>query len=93
MYGALPANIPNWEGPDNGFNAHMDTVRDVPYQNIKPRVVENNDGGEILHHAEENLVLSPAEFPVLRDYVGKDLVVTDGTTLLGAGNRDGIAEI
>ena len=71
----------------------MDTVRDVPYQNIKARVVENYDGGEILLNAEENTVLSPAEFPVLRDYVGKDLVVTDGTTLLGADNRAGIAEI
>ena len=93
VYGTLPANIPNWEGPVIGFIAHMDTVRDVPYQNIKARVVENYDGGEILLNAEENTVLSPAEFPVLRDYVGKDLVVTDGTTLLGADNRAGIAEI
>src|SRR5690606_18286759 len=93
VYGTLPANIPNWEGPVIGFIAHMDTVRDVPYQNIKARVVENYDGGEILLNAEENIVLSPAEFPVLRDYVGKDLVVTDGTTLLGAYNRAGIAEI
>lgn len=93
VYGTIPASIENWTGPVIGFIAHMDTVRDVPYTNIKPRVVENYDGGEILLNAEQNIVLSPTEFPFLKDYVGRDLVVTDGTTLLGADNRAGIAEI
>ena len=93
VYGTIEANIPNWQGPVIGFIAHMDVVRDVPYENIKPRLVEAYDGGEILLNAEQNIVLSPAEFPFIKDYVGKDLVVTDGTTLLGADNRAGIAEI
>lgn len=93
VYGTIEANIENWNGPVIGFIAHMDVVRDVPYENIKARLVENYDGGEIVLNPEGNIVLSPTEFPVLKDYVGKDLVVTDGTTLLGADNRAGIAEI
>lgn len=93
VFGTIEANIENWEGPVIGFIAHMDVVRDVPFQNIKARVVENYDGGDILLNKEENIVLSPAEYETLQSYVGKDLVVTDGTTLLGADNRAGIAEI
>ncbi|HPT83130.1 MAG TPA: peptidase T [Limnochordia bacterium] len=93
VYGTIEANIENWQGPIIGFIAHMDTVRDVPYENIKPRLVKSYAGGDILLNAEQHIVLSPAEFPVLQDYVGHDLVVTDGTTLLGADNRAGIAEI
>ena len=80
VYGTIEANIENWNGPVIGFIAHMDVVRDVPYENIKARLVENYDGGEIVLNPEGNIVLSPTEFPVLKDYVGKDLVVTDGTT-------------
>jgi tripeptide aminopeptidase len=68
-------------------------VRDVPFQNIKARVIENYDGEDIVLNPEEDIVLSPDEYDSLRNYVGKDLVVTDGTTLLGADNRAGIAEI
>ena len=93
VFGTIKANIENWEGPVIGFIAHMDVVRDVPFRNIRARVVENYDGGDILLNAEENIVLSPDEYETLKDYVGKDLVVTDGTTLLGADNRAGIAEI
>ncbi|NMB00116.1 MAG: peptidase T [Firmicutes bacterium] len=93
VFGTIEANIENWEGPVIGFIAHMDVVRDVPFRNIRARVVENYDGGDILLNAEENIVLSPDEYETLKDYVGKDLVVTDGTTLLGADNRAGIAEI
>lgn len=93
VFGTIEANIEGWEGPVVGFIAHMDVVRDVPYQGIKPRVVENYSGGDIILNPEHNIVLSPSEYPELMNYVGKDLVVTDGTTLLGADNRAGIAEI
>lgn len=93
VFGTIESNIENCDGPVIGFIAHMDVVRDVPFQNIKARVVENYDGGDIVLNAEENIVLSPSEYDSLGAYVGKDLVVTDGTTLLGADNRAGIAEI
>ena len=93
VFGTIKSNIENWNGPHLGFIAHMDVVRDVPFENIKARVIENYDGGDILLNAQENIVLSPDEHDSLKDYVGKDLVVTDGTTLLGADNRAGIAEI
>lgn len=93
VYGTIEANIENWDGPVIGFIAHMDVVRDVPFENIKPRVVENYDGGDIVLNPEQGLILSPDQYPSLKNYVGHDLVVTDGTTLLGADNRAGIAEI
>jgi len=93
VYGAIPANIPDWKGITIGFIAHMDVVRDVPFEHVKPRVVEKYDGGEIILNEEKGIVLSPEEFPHLASYVGDDLVVTDGTTLLGADNKAGIAEI
>ncbi len=93
VYGTIPANIPDWQGVTIGFIAHMDVVRDVPFENVKARVVENYDGGDIVLNEQLGIVLSPDEFPMLNDYVGDDLVVTDGTTLLGADNKAGIAEI
>ena len=93
VFGTIEASIENWEGPVLGFIAHMDVVRDVPFQNIKARVIENYPGGDIVLNSEKNIVLSPLEYHSLKDYVGKDLIVTDGTTLLGADNRAGIAEI
>ncbi len=93
VFGTIEANIKNWEGIVIGFIAHMDVVRDVPFQNLKARVIENYDGRDIVLNSEQNITLSPKEYDSLKDYVGKDLVVTDGTTLLGADNRAGIAEI
>ncbi|HKM17893.1 MAG: peptidase T [Firmicutes bacterium] len=93
VFGTIESNIENWEGPVIGFIAHMDVARDVPFENIKPRVVENYDGGEIVLNQDESIILSPDEYPELKKYVGRDLVVTDGTTLLGADNRAGVAEI
>ncbi|MFY9526344.1 MAG: peptidase T [Firmicutes bacterium] len=93
VFGTIESNIENWDGPVIGFIAHMDVVRDVPYTDIKPRIVENYDGGDIVLNSEENIVLSPMEYETLQTYRGHDLIVTDGTTLLGADNRAGIAEI
>jgi len=93
VFGTINANIQDWAGTVIGFIAHMDVVRDVPFQNIQARMIENYDGGDIVLNGEEDIVLSPREYSTLSDYVGKDLIVTDGTTLLGADNRAGIAEI
>src|SRR5690554_3245033 len=93
VFGTIEANIADWNGPVIGFIAHMDTVRDVPFENIKARVIENYDGSAIVLNEEEEIILSPDEYDSLNNYVGQDLIVTDGTTLLGADNRAGIAEI
>lgn len=93
LFGTIPANIENWSGTVIGFISHMDVVRDVKYTGIKPRVVKNYDGSDIVLNEERNIRLSPKEFDTLKDYVGKDLVVTDGTTLLGADDKAGVAEI
>ena len=93
VYGTVPA-APGYEtAPVVGFIAHMDVVGEVPHADIKARVVKDYDGGDILLNPEQNIVLSVAEFPELKNYKGMDLVVTDGTTLLGADDKAGIAEI
>ena len=92
LYGTVPANVADYQGPVVGFIAHMDVVDDVPSANIKPRIVENYDGGDIVLEGSGAL-LSPAEFPELKRCKGKNLMVTDGTTLLGADDKAGIAEI
>ncbi len=74
-----------------GFIAHMDTSPDFSGKNISPRIVKNYDGKDILLGNEK--ILSPSEFPALKNYVGEDLIVTDGRTLLGADDKAGIAEI
>jgi len=92
LYGTVPGSIEGYNGPVLGFIAHMDVVDDVPSWDIKPRIVENYDGGDILLEGS-GAVLSPAEFPELTRCKGKSLMVTDGTTLLGADDKAGIAEI
>lgn len=92
VMGTLPANNGK-SGPAIGFVAHVDTSPDMPGNNIKPRIVENYDGGDILLNQELNLVLSPNDFPEMKRYIGQSLVVTDGTTLLGADDKAGITEI
>ncbi len=79
--------------PTIGFIAHMDTSPDAKGSDISPRIIENYDGENIVLNATENIILSPTEFPELSLYIGQDLIVTDGTTLLGADNKAGIAEI
>lgn len=88
----LPSNIDK-DVPSVGFIAHMDTSPDMSGENVKPQFVENYDGGDIVLNSEENIILSPREFPELLDYVGHTLITTDGTTLLGADDKAGIAEI
>ena len=92
LYGTVPGNVENYAGPILGFIAHMDVVDDVPSWDIKPRIVENYDGGDIILEGS-GAALSPAEFPELARCKGKSIMVTDGTTLLGADDKAGIAEI
>lgn len=89
VYGCIPANVEN--RPVIGLIAHMDTVDSVPVLPMNPRIVENYDGG-IVTLANGSL-LDPAVFPELKAAKGKDLIVTDGNTLLGADDKAGIAEI
>lgn len=87
---SLPSNL-DYKVPTLGLIAHMDTALDASGKDVKPQIVENYDGGDIV--LQNGLVLSPSEYPVLKDYVGNDIITTDGTTLLGADNKAGIAEI
>lgn len=92
LFATLPSNVDH-EVPVVGFIAHMDTSPDMSGENVKPHIVEKYDGKDIPLCAEENIILSPANFPELLDHVGEDLIVTDGHTLLGADDKAGIAEI
>lgn len=88
----LPSNMER-KVPTVGFIAHMDTSPDMSGENVKPNIVRNYDGGDILLNQNMNIVLSPKDFPDLKEYEGKDLITTDGTTLLGADDKAGVAEI
>ena len=90
IYATLPANIKG-EAPVIGFISHYDTSPDCSGANIKPRIVKQYDGSDIV--LSEGIVSSPKRFPELLQHVGEDLIVTDGTTLLGADDKAGIAEI
>ncbi len=92
LMATLPGNVDR-EVPVVGFIAHLDTSPDMSGRHVSPRIVEKYDGGDIVLNKEEDIVLSPSQFPELLDYVGQDLIVTDGTTLLGADDKAGIAEI
>lgn len=92
LFATLPANTDR-EVPTIGFIAHMDTSPDMTGTNVRPRIVENYDGSDIVLCEKDQIVLSPKQFPELKDHVGEDLIVTDGHTLLGADDKAGIAEI
>lgn len=101
LYATLPSNTDK-AVPNIGFIAHMDTSPDASGKNVKPRIINNYDGGDITlseNHANtpnDNLppiITSPSKFPELLNHIGEDLIVTDGTTLLGADDKAGIAEI
>ena len=90
IYATLKANTKK-KTPTIGFISHYDTSPDCSGANIKPRIVKNYDGGDIT--LSEGIVSSPNKFPELKAHIGEDLIVTDGTTLLGADDKAGIAEI
>ena len=93
VYGTIPAT----KGAENekaiGLIAHMDTAPAMSGADIKPRIVKEYDGADIVLNEKLGIVMSPVTFPHLRNYVGQDLIVTDGTTLLGADDKAGVAEI
>ena len=88
----LPANIER-DVPVVGFLAHMDTSPDFSGKDVNPQFIENYDGGVVVLNAEKQILMDPKEFPDLKKYVGKTLITTDGTTLLGADDKAGVAEI
>lgn len=92
VYAVIPATTEK-KLPALGFIAHMDTSPDASGKNVKARIVSRYDGQAICLNEAEGCFLSPEEFPSLKNYVGKDLIVTDGTTLLGADDKAGVAEI
>ena len=90
VYASIPANC---EGMDSiGFIAHMDTASDAPGENIKAKMI-NYDGGDILLNEEQGIYLKIADYPYVAEHKGERLIVTDGTTLLGADDKVGVAEI
>lgn len=90
VYGTIPATEPRKN--TIGFIAHMDTYGGVSGENIRPQIIKNYDGG-VIPLGSGGLTLSPAEFPALEKHIGKTLITTDGTTLLGGDDKAGIAEI
>lgn len=93
VYASIPASEGYEKAPVLGFIAHMDTSPAVTDTNVKPRMVENYDGKDIILNQSENVIMRVEDFPELLKLEGKDLIVTDGTTLLGADDKAGIAEI
>ncbi len=92
LMATLPANVER-EVPVVGFIAHLDTAPDMSGRHVKPRIVAGYQGGPVMLNEKERIELSPEEFPEMLNYIGQDLIVTDGTTLLGADDKAGIAEI
>lgn len=93
LMATLPGNITDRKVPTIGFIAHVDTSPDMSGRHVSPRIVKNYDGTDITLNERNGIVLSPNEFPELLNYKNQDLIVTDGTTLLGADDKAGIAEI
>lgn len=92
LYATLPANTDE-KLPTIGFIAHLDTSPDMSGRDVKPRIVKNYPGGDIVLNQAENIVLSARQFPEIEQYRGQDIIVTDGTTLLGADDKAGVVEI
>lgn len=93
--GYLMATLPSNSSkkiPTIGFISHLDTAPDMSGHNVNPRIVKY-EGGKIVLNEKENVVLDPAQFPEIADFEGQEIIVTDGTTLLGADDKAGIAEI
>ena len=84
----------NTEGVETiGFISHLDTAPDVTGKNVKPKIIKNYDGKDIVLNEELHIITSPKDYPDLKKFIGEDLIVTDGTTLLGADDKAGISEI
>ncbi|MBR4391639.1 MAG: peptidase T [Bacteroidales bacterium] len=95
-YGYVMATIPantRKKIPAIGFIAHVDTSPDASGKNIKPQIIPNYDGEDIVLNKKKNIVLRTAEFPEMKQYKGQTMITTDGTTLLGADDKAGVAEI
>jgi tripeptide aminopeptidase len=92
-HGYVLATVPGSAGPTVGLIAHMDTSSDESGTNVKPQVIRNYDGGDIVLPGDSRKVLRPSENPILAERTGHDIVTTDGTTLLGADDKAGVAEI
>jgi len=92
LMASLPSNVPG-PLPVLGLIAHMDTSPDMSGRNVRPVLTQNYDGKDIVLNRKKNIILSPGEFPALMKYRGEDLVTGDGSTLLGADDKAGIAEI
>lgn len=93
VYGFIPATDGGAQDKVMGLIAHMDTSPETSGTDVKPRIVSDYDGKDIILNEREGYVLSPKQYPELLNYVGKSLIVTDGTTLLGADDKAGVAEI
>lgn len=93
VYATVPASDGCEDRPTLGFIAHMDTSPAMSGAGVKPRIVKNYDGQDIVLNPELNITLRAADFPDIRKYQGQDLIVTDGTTLLGADDKAGVSEI
>jgi len=93
VYGTLEANCSQKNLPAIGLIDHMDTSNAAPGKNIKPQIIEKYKGGDIVLNPEKNIIMKAEEYKSLKSHIGQDLIVTDGTTLLGADNKAGIAEI
>lgn len=92
VMGTIESNT-NQNIPTLGFLAHVDTAPDMSGLNVNPRFIENYDGSDVVLNSQKNIVMPVCEFPELKSYVGQTLIVTDGTTLLGADDKAGVAEI
>ena len=93
VYARIPANDGGVQNKTLGFISHMDTSPECSGENVCPRIIENYDGCDITLNSEKGIVLKTAVFPEIKAYTGKTLIVTDGSTLLGADDKAGIAEI
>lgn len=92
LFATIPSNIKK-SVPTVGFIAHLDTSPDMPADNVKPIVIKDYSGKDIILNLEKNIILSPKDFPELKNYIGQDLITTDGLTLLGADDKAGITAI
>ena len=93
IYAYVPSNLQNDDEPVIGFIAHYDTSPDFNGEGVKPQIWDDYDGGDLVLNKKTGFKLSPSKFESLKEYVGKTLITTDGTTLLGADDKAGVAEI